>query len=40
MAVGLDLFDRCINVQIYDDNRMLLAEVKTPEYGPKPEIKV
>lgn len=40
MAVGLDLFDRCINVQIYDDNRSLIAEVKTPEYGPKPEIKV
>lgn len=40
MAVGLDLFDRCINVQIYDNNRVLLAEVRTPEYGPKPEIKV
>lgn len=40
MAVGLDLFDRCIDVQIYDSNRLLIAEVKTPEYGPKPEIKV
>ena len=40
MAVGLDLFDRCINVQIYSKDRTLIAEVKTPEYGPKPEIKV
>ena len=40
MAVGLDLFDRCINVQIYTKDRTLIAEVKTPEYGPKPEIKV
>lgn len=40
MAVGSDLFDRCINVQIYTKDRTLIAEVKTPEYGPKPEIKV
>lgn len=40
MAVGLDLFDRCINVQIYTKDRELIAEVETPEYGPKPEIKV
>lgn len=40
MAVGLDLFDRCIDVKIYDSNRLLIAEVRTPEYGPKPEIKV
>lgn len=40
MAVGLDLFDRCINVQIYTKDKTLIAEVKTPEYGPKPEIKV
>ena len=40
MAVGLDLFDRCINVQIYTKDRTLIAEVETPEYGPKPEIKV
>ena len=40
MAVGLDLFDRRINVQIYTKDRTLIAEVKTPEYGPKPEIKV
>lgn len=40
MAVGLDLFDRCIDVQIYTKDRELIAEVKTPEYGPKPEIKV
>lgn len=40
MAVGLDLFDRCINVQIYTKDRTLIAEVKTPKYGPKPEIKV
>lgn len=40
MAVGLDLFDRCIDVQIYTKDRTLIAEVKTPKYGPKPEIKV
>ena len=40
MAVGLDLFDRCIDVQIYTKDRTLIAEVKTPDYGPKPEIKV
>lgn len=40
MAIGTDLFDRCIDVKIYDANRMLIAEVSTPLYGAKPEIKV
>lgn len=40
MAIGTDLFDRCIDVKIYDINRTLIAEVNTPLYGSKPEIKV
>lgn len=35
-----DLFDRCINVYIYDTSGKELARVITPKYGPKPEIKV
>ncbi len=40
MAIGTDLFDRCIDVKIYDAHRVLIAEVTTPLYGSKPEIKV
>ena len=40
MAIGTDLFDRCIDVKIYDANKGLIAEVATPLYGSKPEIKV
>lgn len=40
MAIGTDLFDRCIDVKIYDANKGLIAEVTTPLYGSKPEIKV
>lgn len=35
-----DLFDRCINVYVYDEAGKELARIITPEYGPKPEIKV
>lgn len=40
MAIGTDLFDRCIDVKIYDANKGLIAKVTTPLYGSKPEIKV
>ena len=40
MAVGTDLFDRCIDVSIYDESHVLIANITTPPYGPKPEIKV
>lgn len=35
-----DLFDRCIDVYVYDEAGKEIARVITPEYGPKPEIKV
>lgn len=35
-----DLFDRCIDVYIYDESLKEIARIVTPEYGPKPEIKV
>ena len=34
------LFDRCIDVTVYDKNREPIATILTPEYGPKPEITV
>ena len=36
----MDLFDRKINVYIYDKEYIELGKVLTPEFGPKPEIKV
>lgn len=35
-----DLFDRCIDVYVYDEVGKEIARIITPEYGPKPEIKV
>ena len=35
-----DLFDRCIDVYVYDEAGKEIARIITPEYGPKPEIKV
>lgn len=35
-----DLFDRCIDVYVYDESLKEIARIITPEYGPKPEIKV
>ena len=35
-----DLFDRCIDVYVYDSSGLEIARVITPEFGPKPEIKV
>ena len=40
MTLGTDLCDRCIDVYVYDKNREELVSIKTPEVGPKPEIKV
>lgn len=35
-----DLFDRCIDVYVYDETGSEIARIITPKYGPKPEIKV
>lgn len=35
-----DLFDRCIDVYVYNESLKEIARIITPEYGPKPEIKV
>ena len=35
-----ELFDRRIDLTFYSSDGALLAEIKTPEIGPKPEIKV
>lgn len=35
-----DLFDRCIDVYVYDEVGKEIARIITPKYGPKPEIKV
>ena len=35
-----ELFDRRIDLTFYSADGALLAEIKTPEIGPKPEIKV
>lgn len=35
-----DLFDRCIDVYVYDEAGKEIARIITPKYGPKPEIKV
>jgi len=35
-----ELFDRCIDVYVYDKAHKSIATIITPDYGPKPEIKV
>ena len=40
MDINAELFDRCIDVYVYDKAHNPIATVCTPEYGPKPEIKV